>query len=190
MRRHPIFLLFVALFHASAALAAADPLALLEEAGRLLRQGDPVAAFETARRATIAISRAMPLMVRRAELVARPVEGYGMYEKRADHRFRGDEPVLIYAEPAGYRIEGDGPYRWGFATDVAIATPEGEILTGKYDFGSWTFTSQEPNLETYLMLTLEFTGLPAGSYQVIIDLRDRYAQGATARFALPIEFVE
>ncbi len=40
------------------------------------------------------------------------------------------------------------------------------------------------------MLTLEVTGLPPGSYPVIIDLRDRYAQGATARFALPIEIVE
>ncbi len=130
MRRYPIFLFFAVVFHAAAARAAEDPRALLEEAGRLLRQGNPVAAFETARRATIAIFRRMSLRIRRAELVARPVEDYGMYEKRADHRFRGDEPVLTYAEPAGYRIEGDGPYRWGFATDVAIATPEGEILTG------------------------------------------------------------
>ncbi len=182
--------LALALLPAIAASAAEDPAPLLERSARLLREGDPVAAFETARRAAVAISQRMPLGVRRAVLVSRPVDGYGMYEERADNRFRDGEPVLIYAEPAGYRITGRGPFRWGFATDVAVATPDGEILTGKNDFGSWTFTSAEPNLETFLMLTLELTGLPRGSYQVIIGLRDRFAEGAGTRFVLPIEIVE
>ncbi len=185
-----ILLLLALLLTTGPLRAAEDPATLLEGASRLLREGDPVAAFETTRRAAVAISQRMPLGVRRAVLVSRPVDGYGMYEERADNRFRDGEPVLIYAEPAGYRITGEGPFRWGFATDVAIATPEGEILTGKNDFGSWTFTSAEPNLETFLMLTLEFTGLPRGSYQVIIGLRDRFAEGAGTRFALPIEIVE
>ncbi len=190
MRRPALALLVAGLLAATSASAAEDAASLLEEAGRLLRAGEPAAAFETARRATIAISQRMPFTVRRAVLVTRPVEGYGMYEPRKDGRFRSGEPVLVYAEPAGYRIAGDGPYRWGFAADVAIATPDGEVLAGRSDFGNWVFTSREPNLETYLMLTLEFDGLPAGAYRIVVVLRDRFAEDAATRFTLPIEILE
>ncbi len=188
--RRTVFLLLSLLLAAVPAGATEDPERLLEEAARLLREARPEAAFEAARKATVAIAGRMPFTVRKAVLVTRPVEGYGMYEARPDTRFRDGEPVLIYAEPVGFRIEGDGPFRWSFAADVAIATPEGEVLTGRYDFGSWTFVSQEANLETFLMLTLEFGGLPPGSYRVIVNLRDRFAEGAAARFDLPIEILE
>ena len=129
-----------------------------------------------------------PLFVKRGVLVQEKAQGYGLYTPRGDAVYRTGQPILIYLEPAGYGFrQKNNAFQFGFAVDFAIRGVGGSILAAKKEFMNYGFTSRVPNMETFLGLSLELTGLPAGKYAVELTVHDRVSgEGAVVTFNIEI----
>ena len=129
-----------------------------------------------------------PLTVRRAIFVSGDPEGFGMYEARNSNVFKPGEPLMVYAEPAGYGWKdiGNALFEFGFTVDFAVKSPDRKILAGQQDFAKLVRQSHVRNLEFMLSLTLNLTGAPAGDYVLEYTLRDVTGAKST-KFELPFK---
>ncbi len=168
--------------------------AALDEAGRsldgasaALAEADPATALRRTLDAAVAIARAMPLGIARAELVEQRAPGYAAETPRADHLFQAGTPILVYLEPVGYRFDiADGTVFFGFAVDIALIDGQGRVVARRDDFGSWTFRTRRPRLETFVDLAIATDGVPPGTYALRISLRDLVDPSARASATLPV----
>lgn len=143
--------------------------------------------------AEAAVERAwgeLPITFRKAVLVDSAF-GFGVYEERQDAKFKGDDPIIVYAEPVGYEWQdnGDGTYSFGFDVDLLIKTPDGQIVTGQENFQKLELRSRAKNKEFMATLTLTLTGAPAGEYIVEYNMRD-IASSKSGKISVPIEVVQ
>ncbi len=124
--------------------------------------------IENAEQAVVDAWVQTPITFRRALFVAGHPEGFGIFEQRADAVFAPGEPIVVYAEPAGYlwQDNGDGTYNFGFDIDLLVKSSDGEIIGGKEKFQQTVLTSHSRNREFMLILTLTLTGAPPGDYVV------------------------
>ncbi len=131
-----------------------------------------------------------PLMFRRAVFTAGEPTGYGLYDLRETNVFKRSEPLIIYSEPMGYSYGRDGSlYVIDLGLDFVIKTPAGEAVASQENFGSLTLRSRFPNKEFMAKVTYDFSGLPAGDYQVTTTARDK-ASGKSAEFTLPFTLAD
>ena len=166
--------------------AAGNLKALLAEAGQKADQGQVEQAATALRRALAEVWAINPITVRRSMLVAGSAGGFGQYQPRTDNVYRPGEPILIYAEPAGYRFTRQGEiYSFGFSADFALLTADGKVLAGQKGFRSWRFNSREPLFEVFVNLTYNLTGAPVGSYVIQTTLTDLNGGGQVS-FQSPI----
>jgi len=147
-------------------------------------------AIVAAEAAVIDAWNASPLVFRRT-LFAAEASAFGVYEERPDATFRIGEPILVYAEPAGYawRDNGDGSFSFGFDVDLLLKKPDGTIVAGKEDFQRLELSSHERNREFMLTITLNVDGAPAGDYVLEYRIRD-IASAKSAIISLPLTIVE
>ena len=149
----------------------------------MAQTGDRLAEAEAAYEA---VWLEQPISFRKIVLVERS-DGFGIYEPRQDAVFRGDEPIVVYAEPVGYawKDRGDGTYSFGFDIDLVVKTPDGRIVAGQENFQKLELTSRARNKEFMLTLTLNFTGAPAGDYVIEYATRD-IASSKSGKISVPI----
>lgn len=128
----------------------------------------------------------LPISFRKVVLVNQ-VNGFGIYEQRKDSVFKGDEPIVVYAEPVGYvwKDNGDGSFSFGFDVDLLVKTPEGQIVAGQENFQKFEMKSQAKNKEFMLTLTLTLTGAPPGDYVIEYVTRD-IASSKSGKLSVPI----
>jgi hypothetical protein len=163
--------------HASAADDVAD---LLASAGRLAAQQDVLGADALMRQAMAELWSQGPMGFRQATLVSQQAEGFGMEVPRADSSFGANEPILVYAEPVGYRfVRSEGAYEFGFSADFAVLSEDMEVLAGQRDYQSWRFRSRYPLFEVYLNLSYTLDGAPPGNYIIETELHDLYSDRST-----------
>lgn len=158
----------------------------------LMESGDDVATlaaasalFATVWESTKAIG------ISQAILVTEPASGVGIYNPKADEKYKVGEPILIYAEPFGYGYgsAGDGLYSIGFAVDLKVMTETGEILGEMPELAVLELTSRHQNREFQANLTYTLNGIPPGRYVLETTLRDKNS-AKVGTFQNVVEFVE
>lgn len=127
-----------------------------------------------------------PLTFAKAVLVSR-ANGFGIYEERKDAVFKGEEPIVVYAEPVGYawKDNGDGTFSFGFNVDLLVKTPDGKIVAGQENFQKLELRSRARNKEFMLTLTLTLTGAPPGDYVIEYTTRD-IASSKSGKISVPV----
>ncbi len=173
--------------------AAAGPLGdLAARAEQRLALGDTAGALAVAADLQGQIWDASPeIGLHDALLVAEPAPGFGLYNPRADNKFKPGAPVYIYAEPYGfgYGSGGDGLYTIDFAVDLRVTTLMGEMIAEVADVANLALTSRYKNREFQANLTYTLTGITPGTYVLETTLRDKNS-GKTGRFETEVEFTE
>lgn len=160
------------------------------EAERLAQAGKFAEAAEALEAAEAALRANMPLTIRRALFVASEPGGFGVYNPRENAVFKKGEPIIIYAEPIGYGYKQDGQLNvLALGVDVVVKDRDGKEVGRKDDFGELTFQSRYKNSEFFAKLNYDFSGLPAGDYQVTSVLRDKVT-GKSVDFTLPFTMSE
>lgn len=158
------------------------------EAEAALAAGKPQDAITSIRSALIEAWKAAPLSIQKAVFISEPAAGYGVYNKRPDNVFSAGQPLLIYMEPVGFTwAESGGVFRSHIVADFDLLTPDGKVLAGQKDFGSFKFASHEHNTEYMATMTLNLTGAPAASYVLQITLRDQLNGDQSASVRIPFE---
>jgi hypothetical protein len=185
IRRIGVAVMLIVLLGTGWAMAG-DIKALLERAAKEADQGKAFEAAATLRQALMEVWALKPLSIKGAVLVQEEASGYGQYTPRQGNVYKGGEPILIYAEPVGYRFKRQGEnYLFGFSADFAILSEEGKVLAGQRDFNKWEFRSREPMFEVYVNLTYNLTGAPPGKYLIETTFNDSFSDGKVS-FKLPI----
>jgi hypothetical protein len=128
-----------------------------------------------------AIWEKTPLTVHRSVFINGDPAAFGMYIERTPHVFKPGEPILIYAEPIGYRWkdEGDGTFAFGISADVLILNKDKKVIGGKEDVFRKVYRSHVRNKELMLTIHLNLTGAPAGNYVAEYRLHDLMSEQAT-----------
>lgn len=150
-------------------------LALILPALALLTHPAPaqdLAALERAEQALRAVWDATPLTLRDVALVT-DVEGYGVYTPRPDAVFGPVDTIRVYVAPAGYGWAAvDGGWQFGLSVDLAILSPEGEVLLDMPAFGRSQIVSLYQNTEYHMVITVNLTSAPPGDYLLAVRLTD------------------
>lgn len=124
-------------------------------------------------------------------LVTEPAAGFGIYNPRADEKYKVGEPILIYAEPFGYGYgsAGEGLYTIGFTVDLKVTTEAGEVLGEMPGVADMALTSRFKNREFQANLTYTLDGIAPGRYVLETTLRDKNSD-KSGSFQNTIEIVE
>jgi len=106
-------------------------------------------------------------------------DGFGFYQKRANHNFTEGETFYLYAEPKYYSIveTGEDLFEIHFKEDLYILDLEGTILWGQKDFLEYHVTTHNPNKEVFISNTItQDDPFPKGEYQFLLVLKDVASQ--------------
>jgi hypothetical protein len=116
---------------------------------------------------------------------AGPSSGFGHYTPRGDAVFSDDEALNVYAEPVGYGFrETDGGFAYELTADYRLLTKSGQVLAEQENFATFSGSGRSRQRELSAALTFQFSGLPAGDYQLETSFTDEVG-GATSAFSLP-----
>lgn len=162
------------------------------EVESLLGAGDDVGAIQAARDLFGATWDATQgLAFGETALISEPASGYGIFNPRADDKYKIGEQVLIYAEPMGfgYGTAGEGLYSIGFFVDLKVMTEGGELLGDLQNVTELNLTSRYPNREFQANLTYSLDGITPGRYLLQTTLRDKNS-AKIGSFETTVEFVE
>lgn len=131
-----------------------------------------------------------PLSFRRTLFTAGTPVGYGIYDLRENSTFKRAEPLTIYAEPMGYGYGRDGSiYIIDLALDFQIRDSAGAVVAEQKGFGNLSLRTRFPNKEFMAKVTYDFSGLPAGDYEVTTTAHDQ-ATSKSGSFTLPFKLVD
>ena len=159
-------------------------------AERLLAQRRYDEALATLDNAKDEVWKAAPMTVRKALFTASEPRGFGVYDIKEGTTFKRSDPIIIYAEPVGYGFGRDGElYVIDLGLDFAIKSRDGKILARQENFGSLALRSRVPNKEFMAKLTYDFSGLPAGDYEVTTNIKDKNSDKST-EFTMKFDLVE
>jgi hypothetical protein len=181
--------LFAALFAASLLVgpglaAAGDVTAAATRAEDLAAAGNYEEALAAIDEAKEVIWKAAPLTFRRALFVASDPQGFGIFDIRENAVFRKSEQLIIYSEPVGFGYGRDGNiYTIDLTLDFVIRGVDGKEVAKQENFGTLSLRSRVPNKEFMAKVTYNFSGLPAGDYEVTTVARDK-STGKSGQFAL------
>lgn len=131
------------------------------------------AQVDAAENAMAAVWDAADLHFIEALFVTEPAMQYGAYTPRDNDVFVSGETLLIYLEPRAFGYGDKGDY-WtvDVALDLFIFDAAGEVVFEQYDFGAIALESRVRNREIMFMASVDLEGLPAGTYQLDIEMRD------------------
>jgi hypothetical protein len=178
----------IALLCSLGSVAAGEIADLARDAEAKLQAGKSVEAIGNLQRALRLAHDQSPLVLRKAVFVSERPAGFGIYKERPDNVFKPGVPLIAYVEPVGigWAKQDGGTFHSLLTVDFEIRSPDGEILTGKRDFGRFEFTSREQNTEVMTDLTLSLTGAPPGKYVFGVIYHDK-TTGKSASVDLPFE---
>ncbi|WJS02123.1 hypothetical protein [Roseibium aggregatum] len=158
-------------------------------AGQLSAQAQspasPPEAFQNALAAYDQAWAAAGLSFTAATFASSPSTGYGEYTPRADATFADGEALSVYAEPVGYGFqETEGGYAYELTADYKLLTKSGQVLAEQENFATFSGSGRSKQRELSAALTFQFSGLPAGDYQLETSFTDEIG-GKTSAFTLP-----
>ena len=178
------------LFAFPAAASAGDIADLAAKAENLMAAGKFEDATKALEAAQDRLWESSPLLFRRALFTAGEPTGFGLYDLREGSTFKRSEPLIVYAEPMGYGYGRDGSlYVISLDLDFAIKNPNGKVVASQENFGNLAFRSRFPNKEFMAKVTYDFSGLPAGDYEVTTRAKDKNSD-KVAEFTLPFTLVD
>lgn len=128
---------------------------------------------------------------RNVVLVSETASGFGIYNPRADAKFKAGEPVIIYAEPYGYSFgtPADGLNSINFDVDLKVLSETGEVLGEMPNLAALELQSRVKNHEFQANLTYNLNGITPGNYVLQTTLRDKNSE-KVGTFETAIEIVE
>lgn len=160
------------------------------EAEQLAASGNYLDAMAALEQAQDLLWAQAPLSFRRTVFTAGTPTGYGIYDLRESSTFKRTEPLIIYAEPMGYGYGRDGSiYTIDLALDFAIRDASGTVIAEQRNFGTLALRTRFPNKEFMAKVTYDFSGIPAGDYEVTTTAHDQ-ATGKSGSFTLPFRLVD
>jgi len=183
------FILGAALAHPALAGTVADKAAEIEA---LMAVPDSKGAIDAANALLGTVwDSTTDIGIHQTVLVTEAAAGFGIYNPRADEKYKVGEPIMIYAEPFGfgYGAAGEGLYSIGFAVDLKVLTESGEVLGEMLDLANLELTSRYQNREFQANLTYTLDGVPPGRYVLETTLRDKNS-AKVGTFQNVVEFVE
>lgn len=195
MTRPPMKFLSISIFAALLASTAAQAGPIADKATEIeaLLAADDIAGaglaadvlYQTVWDAATAIS------FRNVVLVSETASGFGIYNPRADAKFKAGEPVIIYAEPYGYSFgtPSDGLNSINFDVDLKVLSETGEVLGEMPNLAALELQSRVKNHEFQANLTYNLNGITPGNYVLQTTLRDKNSE-KTGTFETAIEIVE
>ncbi|TYC67716.1 hypothetical protein FMN63_16840 [Stappia sp. BW2] len=114
-----------------------------------------------------------------------PSSGYGHYTPRGDAVFSDGDALNVYAEPVGYGFrETEGGFAYELTADYRLLTKTGQVLAEQENFATFSGSGRSKQRELSAALTFQFSGLPAGDYQLETRFTDEIG-GATSAVTLP-----
>lgn len=160
-------------------LAAAPPAAgfdqALGQAKAALAKKDAGATLAALRQATALAWRELPFTALNVHLAAAPPSGYGQFIQRVDNVYRPSEPLILYLEPVGFRVDHDAKqevYAYSLTADFNLVDAWGRVVGGRREFGRFGGESRHFPDRFPLTFTYSLSGLPPGEYRVETTLRD------------------
>lgn len=116
--------------------------------------------------------------------------GYGKYTPLSEAKFADGDTIYVYAEPVGYGFQetADG-YTYELTASYRLLNLSGQVLAEQSNFASFTGTSRSKKRELSAGLSFQFSGLPAGDYQLETSFSDTFG-GKKAAFNLPFTVIE
>ncbi len=167
-------LLFVML--AAFPLSAKDFNSSINDAREAYQAEDNLEAFQHLRESIFSIWDNIPLTVLDAKLV----KDHSNFIPKDSNVYSAGEPIYIVCQVVGYKIKKTNNLNHiNIATDLHLLDPEGNILMGKKNFGSFDMVSPFPNTEFKVDLTYSLSGLPSGKYILETVLRDKNSNKRT-----------
>jgi hypothetical protein len=191
MKRAAVFALTVLAGTSFAVSAHAEDLTdLAKQADSELKDGKNLEAYDTARKATLQVWSAGPLLFRKAIFVTDKPGGFGVYDPRPDNVFKPGEKLIIYVEPVGFTWQPkDGLNHAQLVVDLVLKDGDGNVVAQQKGFGNFTFDSREQNMETMTAVTIDFADAPAGKYAAELTFHDTVGD-KSASFELPFQIKE
>lgn len=160
---------------------------LAKQAESDAKAGKHLEAYDAMRKATLKEWEAAPLLFRKSLFVSGDPGGFGIYDPRADNVFNKGEKLVIYVEPVGFAWQPkDGLNHALLVADLIVKDGEGTVVAQQEGFGTFTFNSHEQNMEVMCVLTVDFSGAPAGKYIAELKFTDKLGD-KSASFELPFE---
>jgi hypothetical protein len=185
-----VAVVFALTFLAGASFASAhagDLTDMAKQAESDAKAGKHLEAYDAMRKATFKAWEATPLLFRKSLFVAGEPGGFGIYDARSDNIFKKGEKLVIYVEPVGFAWQPkDGLNNALLVADLVVKDGEGTVVAQQEGFGTFTFKSHEQNMEVMSVLTVDFSGAPAGKYIAELKFNDKLGD-KSASFELPFE---
>jgi hypothetical protein len=149
--------------------------------------GQHLEAIETLRRAINVLAANGPFLLRRAQFIAGPPQGFTNFTRRPNNVFAPGEPLIVYAEPIGMGWTSEGDLnRFLVVADFEVHSTDGKVRASQKEFARFELSSLDFIQETYTHLTIRLTGFPIGQYKLLVSYRDLVAN-KSARMELPFE---
>ena len=120
-----------------------------------------------------------------ATLTQGAATGYGQYTPRANTVFTDEEALTVYAEPVGYDFKDtNGLYAYELTASFRLLNLSGQVLAEQDNFATFSGSGRSKQRELSAALTFQFSGLPAGDYQIETRFQDEIG-GNQSSFTLP-----
>ena len=114
-----------------------------------------------------------------------PSTGYGDYTPLEEATIADGDSLSVYAEPVGYAFSNsDGEYAYKLTVSYKLLNMSGQVLAAQENFAQFEDTGRSKQHELSAALTFQFSGLPAGSYQLEAVFQDEVGN-QSASFTLP-----
>jgi len=145
----------------------------------------PSAAFESALNAFDAAWTASGLAFTTVTFTDGAATGYGQYTPRDSAVFTDEEALTVYAEPVGYDFrESGGTFAYEVTASFRLLNLSGQVLVEQENFATFSGSGRSRKRELSATLTFQFSGLPAGDYQLEARFLDEIG-GSQSAFTLP-----
>lgn len=169
----------------SAVLIAGGLFAGLASAYAQSDAGQPAPAFQNALAAYDQAWTASGLAFTAVTFTDGSATGYGQYTPRDNAVFTDEEALTVYAEPVGYGFsESGGNYAYQLTASFRLLNLSGQVLAEQDNFANFSGNGRSKKRELSAALTFQFSGLPAGEYQLEARFQDEVG-GSQSSFTLP-----
>ncbi|MEP3048525.1 MAG: hypothetical protein ABJL55_14405 [Roseibium sp.] len=112
-------------------------------------------------------------------------QGYGNYTPRETSEYSGNDSISVYAEPVAYGFtETESGYQYELTASYKLLNTSGQVLAEQSNFAKFTGSGRAKQRELSASLTFQFSGLPAGDYQLETLFADE-TNGKQSGFTLP-----
>lgn len=115
---------------------------------------------------------------------------YGQYTPRENSVFLDSDVLSIYAEPVGYAFSrNDDTFAFELTASYKLLNLSGQVLAEEDKFAVFSGRGRSKQRELAAALSFQFTGLPAGDYELETRFTDEIG-GKEAGFTLPFTIAE